>query len=64
MKKSDHIERHKVLHSCFDELLGDFISHTSKMPSKTTVMELLKWSYSQSENPTVEKTAIDNIHDK
>lgn len=43
----EHKERHIKLHKYFDELLADFIDHTKKMPSKTTLMEFLTWSYEQ-----------------
>jgi hypothetical protein len=50
----DHIERHKRLHKAFDELLADFIAHTEKLPSKVSVVELLEWSYAQTQNPSEE----------
>lgn len=47
-----HKRRHYKLHRMFDELLADFIDHTHKTPSKATLMELIKWSAQQKENPT------------
>lgn len=52
MTVQEHIERHKLLHKNLDELIADFITHTTKLPSTTTVMELMKWSYEQTTNPT------------
>ena len=45
-----HKDRHIVLHKCLDELIADFIMHTNKFPSKTTLMELMEWSYKQQIN--------------
>lgn len=50
--KEEHIARHKELHNKLDELLADFINHTKKLPSKTTLMEFLTWSSEQTTNPT------------
>lgn len=52
MKKKEHIKIHKELHKKLDELVANFISHTSALPSKTTIMELIHWSYKQTLNPT------------
>jgi len=52
MTKEEHIERHKLLHQCLDELVADFITHTGVLPSKTSVMELMTWSHEQTINPT------------
>jgi len=53
-----HKARHVELHAHLDELIADFIQHTDKRPSNTTLMEFLQWSSRQCENPDVdEKTA-------
>jgi len=53
MKKEEHIRRHQELHKYLDELVADMLMHKPGMlPSKTTVMELMEWSYSQTQNPT------------
>ncbi len=54
MEKQKHIEYHKQLHKCLDELAGDFFAQTGKMPSKSSVMDLMEWSCKQTENPTGE----------
>ncbi len=54
MNKELHIKRHQELHKTFDELCADFIKHTNKLLSKTTVMELMKWSFEQTKNPVGE----------
>jgi len=51
MTHSEHKEKHKILHKALDELVADFISHTEKMPSDTTVLELMKWSQGQTVKP-------------
>jgi len=47
-----HIQRHILLHQYLDELLADFIIHTNKLPSKTKIIELMEWSYQQTQKPT------------
>jgi hypothetical protein len=49
---NEHKARHVELHKSLDELLADFIGHTGGLPSQTTVMELIEWSYQQTQNPT------------
>ena len=57
-KKSEyesHRKRHKLLHSHLDELVADFIIHTTnKYPSKSTILELMEWSMAETLNPTGE----------
>lgn len=52
MNKSEHKARHKMLHRKFDELLADFIGHTRKLPSQTSLTEFMEWSYRQTISPT------------
>lgn len=52
MNKKEHKKRHRELHQRFDELLADFIGHTKKLPSETTLLEFMEWSYQQTKNPT------------
>lgn len=49
--KDSHIAIHKHLHNCLDQLVADFISHTGRLPSETTVMEFMTWSHQQTINP-------------
>lgn len=51
-ERFEHKERHELLHNHLDELIADFIKHTSKLPSKTSLIEFLEWSYEQTINPT------------
>lgn len=55
MDQREHQEKHILLHKYFDELMADFITHTKKLPSKTTLFELAKWSTEQIKNPTQEE---------
>ena len=52
MTPEKHKERHAELHKALDELVADFIGHTGRLPSKTTVMEFMEWAYQQSVSPT------------
>ena len=52
MTPDEHRERHRELHKAFDELLADFLTHTEKLPSKTSVLELMTWSNEQTVEPT------------
>jgi hypothetical protein len=50
-----HKQRHIELHGALDELVADFIAHGKigeHRPSETTVMELMKWSHQQTQDPT------------
>jgi len=58
MTREEHIERHKLLHQHLDELVADWIGRTSNTPSQKTVMDLVKWSYSQTLNPTENDNGI------
>lgn len=55
MTLTEHTDRHKELHKCLDELVADFITYTNKLPSKTSLLELMKWSHEQTINPTEAK---------
>ena len=52
MTKEEHIERHKKLHDALDELLADFLYHTTALPSKTPILKLMQWSRKQTIDPT------------
>lgn len=52
MTQEKHKERHLILHKELDELVADFISHTDKLPSTSTIMDLMTWSFEQTKNPT------------
>ena len=47
-----HAERHERLHGYLDELIADWLACTNgTRPSKSTVLELMRWSKKQTENP-------------
>jgi len=50
--KESHRRRHWKLHEALDELLADFITHTKALPSKTPIIELVKWSFNQTLKPS------------
>ena len=47
-----HRNRHILLHRHLDEVLADFMNTTHKLPSDTTVTELVEWSHKETINPT------------
>ena len=48
------------LHRSLDELLADFIGHNhDKYPSRTTIMELVRWSHQQTLDPTEDPNCPD-----
>lgn len=49
--KKELIVIHKELHTSLDKLIACYIENTEKLPSRTTVMELMKWSHEQTLNP-------------
>lgn len=53
LTEGEHRLRHKQLHKSLDELSADFINHTGKLLSETTIMELMIWSFEQTKNPSV-----------
>jgi len=55
MEKEPHIQRHKELHRALDELAADFITHTGKLPSQSTIIELMQWSHKQTTDPDVKE---------
>jgi hypothetical protein len=48
---------HKGLHNSLGHLLAAFIDVTGRMPSKTTVRDLLNWSYRRVEGESEEITS-------
>lgn len=50
-----HRARHEHMHEHLDELLADYlVHHREAMPSEILLMDLIKWSYGQTKNPTRE----------
>ena len=44
---SEDVALHKILHKTLDELVACYLHHARRLPSKTTVAELLAWSHEQ-----------------
>ncbi len=55
LKKEDHIRRHNELHKALDELTGNHIRITGKLPGATNILELMEWSNKQRTNPEVSR---------
>jgi hypothetical protein len=51
--REQHRQEHLRLHEALDQLMADFFRITGKRPSTSTVGELMRWSYEQTQNPTV-----------
>ncbi len=54
MTNEEHKSRHKLLHKYLDELIADFITHTTNLPSQSTLLEFMEWSHRQTITPTDE----------
>lgn len=53
MDKERHAKHHSTLHRHLDELMTDYMTfHPGAVPSKTTVLELMQWSYTQTVEPS------------
>ena len=52
MLSEKHKKRHVELHKKLDELVADFIAHTEKLLSETTLLELMRWSFEQTQYPS------------
>jgi len=53
MTKEEYLERHRELHRALDELAADWAAHQplGKMFSNSTIMELMRWSHEQTQEP-------------
>ena len=58
LEHKKHRRRHRLLHKRLDELVADFISDTGKLPSKTSILKLMKWSNKQTKISIDEKKEI------
>lgn len=47
-----HQARHAQLHAMLDELVADWMIHTGKRPSTTSVLALMEWANEQRLAPT------------
>ena len=51
MNRATHRMLHGEMHKSLDALVADFINITERLPSDTTVMQLMAWSYEQTTKP-------------
>ena len=51
MTMEEHKKQHIKLHKALDELLADWIGATEGLPSRASILDLVKWSHAQTENP-------------
>ena len=60
MTEDAHKKRHIELHRKLDELLRDAIQYGGLFPSKATCLDLLRWSFEQTvePSPVMEKQEI------
>lgn len=54
MSAEEHKAKHEELHKHLDELTGDFLFQTNKLPTEASIMDLLEWSHAQTLTPTGE----------
>ena len=52
MDEVKHRERHIELHRKLDEIIADAIQYGGLFPSKATCLDLLRWSFEQTVEPT------------
>ena len=52
MTKEELIKIHRELHVSLDKLVACYITGTEKGLVETSVMELIKWSHKQTQNPS------------
>jgi len=55
LTKEEHRARHLALHKMLDELVADWIAcgglKEMRLPSKSTIRDLMEWSFRQTINP-------------
>jgi len=52
LTRDEHRARHEQLHRGFDELMADYLAHNrDALPSNTTLMDLVQWSFKQTQEP-------------
>lgn len=49
---NEHETRHETLHRALDELIADWMRHTDRRPSTSSVLDLMIWSSEQMASPT------------
>lgn len=63
MTTEEHKTRHAELHEALDELVAEWTSVTKGLPSRASILDLVKWSCIQTENPnSVEVVGSEDSH--
>lgn len=52
MTEDEHRERHNLLFTYLDELVANYTLTTGNLPSDTTVLDLMIWSFKETIQPT------------
>jgi len=55
MTKEEHKKIHIYLHHNLDLLVADYMLHAGLFLSKSSIMDLIYWSYEQTIDPTGDK---------
>ena len=53
MTDEEHKQRHIELHRMLDELVADYFTHTGKLFTSSSIMDLIQWSHQQTIQPAV-----------
>lgn len=53
-----HTKRHAELHAVLDELVADWLLETGRLPSKSTVWDLIEWSNKQAQGGEAKPTPV------
>ena len=59
-----HRARHVELQAALDELAADWIAHTSGLPSKCSVLELMQWACGQAVCPMPDRNGTGHAGEK
>ena len=54
----EHKQQHVKLRESLDELVADFLIHARRLPSSSTVMELMQWAAGQCVDPAPEEEKV------
>lgn len=52
LSKKEHEKRHKKLHRQIDDIAASFTMHTGRLLSEASIMDLMKWAYSETVKQT------------
>ncbi len=47
MTREEHQNHHVLLHEYLDEIVADYMSNSTALPSKNTILDLMIWSNQQ-----------------